>query len=78
MTAQVSCSMVTATSPLGGQTNLVALNISNEAAADIMMMALVASFSAILFRQLDAFAFDTINSPDMRPVGSMTSMCSLT
>jgi hypothetical protein len=35
-----------------------------------MMMALVASFSAILSRQLDTFSFDTIYSPDMRPVGS--------
>src|SRR5689334_20328555 len=53
-----------------GQTDLVALDVSDHAAVDEMMVALVASLAAVLLRQLDAFAFNTVDGPDMGAVRS--------
>jgi hypothetical protein len=53
--------------PIRGEANLVALDLGNEAARDVMMLVLVGD-SAVRANQLDPIAFDPIDGPEMDPV----------
>ena len=54
----------------GGEPHLVAFNPCNQASLDIVVMALVRSFSAVLFGQLDPVALDLVDGADVNAVGA--------
>jgi hypothetical protein len=51
------------------QANLLAFNAGDQADIDVVMMTLVRALAAVLFGQLDAAAFDLVDSSDMGTVG---------
>jgi hypothetical protein len=53
----------------GRKPDFVAFHLSNQAAINEVMMALVASLAAVLFSQLDAVAFNLINRANMDTIG---------
>jgi hypothetical protein len=53
-----------------GEPDLVALQTSDEALVDEMMVAFVGALAAIPLRQLDAPAFDLVHRANMDPVGA--------
>jgi ABC-type uncharacterized transport system YnjBCD permease subunit len=57
--------------------HFVSFHLSDEAAINEVMMALVASLAAILFGQPDAVALKLIDCADMTPSPPITTMCSL-
>jgi hypothetical protein len=54
----------------GGEPHLAAFNAGNQAAIDIVVMALVRSFSAVLLGQLDPVALELVDRADVNAVGA--------
>jgi hypothetical protein len=65
-----SCSMVTATAPMADKADLVAFHLGDEAAINEVVMALVASLAAVLLGQLDAVAFNPVDSANVDTIRS--------
>jgi hypothetical protein len=55
--------------PDGRETDSISFDLSDEAAINEVVMALVASFATVFFSQLDAVAFYLVDSPDVDPIG---------
>jgi len=55
---------------IGGEANRVALDACDQALGNLVMVAFVASFAAVLHRELDPVSFNTVNRSHMHSIGA--------